>query len=74
MCNQKDIVNALSESHFPSSRWSPLGLQLSLLQPTLIDIKAKYNNDQDEWLSRADNVVTPSHRPNHIFASKPTGT
>ena len=60
----KDIVNALSESHFPSSRWSPFGLQLGLLQPTLIDIKAKYNNDPDEclqecltrWLRRADNV------------------
>ena len=60
----KDVVNALGESHFPSSRWSPLGLQLGLLQPTLIDIKAKYNNDPDEclqecltrWLKRADNV------------------
>ena len=60
----EDIVNTLSDSHFPSSRWSPLGLQLGLLQPTLTDIKAKYNNDPDEclqecltrWLSRADNV------------------
>ena len=52
MCNQKDIVNAFSESHFPSSRWSPLGLQLSLLQPTLIDIKAKYINDPDECLEQ----------------------
>ena len=30
--------------------WSPLGLQLSLLQPTLIHIKAKYINNPDEYL------------------------
>ena len=60
----KDIVNALSESGFSRSRWLPLGLQLGLLQPTLEDIKAMYNDDPEKcfykcltrWLKGVDKV------------------
>ena len=63
--NLKDVINALKQSHFPSHRWSPLGLQLGLLQPTLSGIKAKYRDDPDNclqecltlWLSKADKVT-----------------
>ena len=61
----KDIIEALKQSHFPSHRWSPLGLQLGLLQPTLSDIRAKYRDDPENclqecltlWLSKADKVT-----------------
>ena len=61
----KDIIEALKQSHFPNHRWSPLGLQLGLLQPTLSDIRAKYRDDPENylqecltlWLSKADNVT-----------------
>ena len=63
--NLKDIINALKQGCFPSHRWSHLGLQLGLLQPTLSDIRAKYSNDPESclqecltlWLSKADNVT-----------------
>ena len=63
--NLKDIIEALKQSHFPNHRWSPLGLQLGLLQPTLSDIRAKYRDDPENclhecltlWLSKADNVT-----------------
>ena len=61
----KDIINALKQGCFPSHRWSPLGLQLGLLQPTLSDIRAKYRDDPESclqecltlWLSKADKVT-----------------
>ena len=63
--NLKDIINALKQGCFPSHRWSPLGLQLGLLQPTLSDIRAKYRDDPENclqecltlWLSKTDNVT-----------------
>ena len=63
--NLKDIIEALKQSHFPSHRWSPLGLQLGLLQPTLSDIRAKYRDDPESclqecltlWLCKADKVT-----------------
>ena len=65
IANLKDIIEALKQSHFPSHRWSPLGLQLGLLQPTLSDIRAKYRDDPESclqecltlWLSKADKVT-----------------
>ena len=61
----KDIIEALKKGLFPSHRWSPLGLQLGLLQPTLSDIRAKYRDDPENclqecltlWLSKADKVT-----------------
>ena len=61
----KDIIEALKQCLFPSHRWSPLGLQLGLLQPTLSDIRAKYRDDPENclqecltlWLSKADKVT-----------------
>ena len=65
VANLKDIIEALKKSLFPSHRWSPLGLQLGLLQPTLSDIRAKYRDDPESclqecltlWLSKADKVT-----------------
>ena len=65
IANLKDIIDALKRSHFPNHRWSPLGLQLGLLQPTLSDIRAKYRDDPESclqecltlWLSKADKVT-----------------
>ena len=65
IANLKDIIEALKQSHFPNHRWSPLGLQLGLLQPTLSDIRAKYRDDPESclqecltlWLSKADKVT-----------------
>ena len=61
----KDIVKALKQGYFPSHRWSPLGLQLGLLQPTLLNIRTKYRDDPESclqecltlWLSKADKVI-----------------
>ena len=61
----KDIIKALKQGYFPSHRWSPLGLQLGLLQPTLSDIRTKYRDDPEsclqecltQWLNKADKVI-----------------
>ena len=61
----KDIIEALRKGLFPSHRWSPLGLQLGLLQPTLSHIRVKYKDDPEHclqecltlWLSKADKVI-----------------
>ena len=61
----KDIINALKQGYFPSHRWSSLGLQLGLLQPTLLSIRSKYRDDPEsclqecltQWLSKADKVT-----------------
>ena len=61
----KDIIKALKQGYFPSYRWSPLGLQLGLLQPTLSSIRSKYRDDPEsclqecltQWLSKADKVT-----------------
>ena len=61
----KDIIEALKKGLFPSHRWSPLGLQLGLLQPTLSTIKANHRDDVESclqecltlWLSKADKVT-----------------
>ena len=61
----KDVIEALKQSHFPSNCWSPLGLQLGLLQPTLSHIRTKYRDDPEtclqecliQWLSEADHVT-----------------
>ena len=61
----KDIIKALKQGYFPSHRWSPLGLQLGLLQPTLLSIRTKYRDDPEsclqecltQWLSKADKVI-----------------
>ena len=61
----KYIIKALKQSYFPSHRWSPLGLQLGLLQPTLSSIRTKYRDDPEsclhesltQWLSKADKVT-----------------
>ena len=63
--NLKDIIEALKKGLFPNHHWSPLGLQLGLLQPTLSDIRAKYRDDPESclqecltlWLSKADKVT-----------------
>ena len=55
----------MKQSEFPDHRWSPLGLQLGLLQPTLSDIRAKYKDDPESclqecltlWLNKADKVT-----------------
>ena len=65
VANLKDIIEALKKGLFPNHRWSPLGLQLGLLQPTLLDIRAKYRDDPESclqecltlWLSKADKVT-----------------
>ena len=65
VANLKDIIEALKKGLFPSHRWSPLGLQLGLLQPTLSDIKANHRDDVESclqecltlWLSKADKVT-----------------
>ena len=61
----KYIIQALKQGYFPSHRWSPLGLQLGLLQPTLLSIRSKYRDDPENclqecltlWLSKADKVT-----------------
>ena len=61
----KDIIKALKQSYFPNHRWSPLGLQLGILQPTLLSIRTKYRDDPESclqecltlWLSKADKVT-----------------
>ena len=65
VANLKDIIEALKKGLFPSHRWSPLGLQLGLLQPTLSTIKANHRDDVESclqecltlWLSKADKVT-----------------
>ena len=55
----------MKQGYFPSHRWSPLGLQLGLLQPTLLSIRTKYRDDPESclqecltlWLSKADKVT-----------------
>ena len=66
----KNIIEALNKGYFPNDRWSPLGLQLGLLQPTLSAIRAKHRGDPENclqdcltrWLSKAD-IVTKSGGP-----------
>ena len=61
----KDIIKALKQGYFSSPRWSPLGLQLGLLQPTLSSIRTKYRDDPESCLhecftlqlSKADKVT-----------------
>ena len=61
----KDVIYAMNQSNFPDHRWSPLGLQLGLLQPTLSHIRAKYKDDPENclqkclalWLNKADEVT-----------------
>ena len=65
VANLKDIIEALKKGLFPNHRWSPLGLQLGLLQPTLSTIKANHRDDVESclqecltlWLSKADKVT-----------------
>ena len=60
----------MKQGYFPSHHWSPFGLQLGLLQPTLLSIRTKYRDDPENclqecltlWLSKADKV-TESGRP-----------
>ena len=62
--NLIDVIQALRQVYFPNDRWSSLGLELGLLQPTLSTIYAKHRGDPDSclqdclnrWLSKADNV------------------
>ena len=61
----KDVIYAMKISKFPSHRWSPLGLQLGLLQPTLSHIRVEYKDDPESclqeclalWLNKADKVT-----------------
>ena len=61
----KDIIDTLNQASFSIHRWSPLGLQLGLLQPTLSSIRTKYRDDPENclqecltlWLSKADRVT-----------------
>ena len=63
--NLKDIISALNRSHFPSNRWSPLGLQLGLLQHTLSGVRLKFKDHPERclqecltlWLRKADKVI-----------------
>ena len=65
VANLKDIIEALKKGLFPNHRWSPLGLQLGLLQPTLSTIKANHRDDVESclqecltlWLSKGDKVT-----------------
>ena len=60
----------MNKGYFPNHRWSPLGLQLGLLHPTLLTIGAKCREDPENclqeclarWLSKAD-IVTESGVP-----------
>ena len=55
----------MKQGFFPNDRWSPLGLQLGLLQPTLSAIRAKHRDDPESclqdcltrWLSKVDSVT-----------------
>ena len=55
----------MKQGYFPDDKWSPLGLQLGLLQPTLSSIRAKYREDPEgclqdcltRWLSKSDRVT-----------------
>ena len=61
----KDVIYAMKQSKFPDHRWSPLGLQLGLLQPTLSHIRVEYKDDPESclrecltlWLNKADEVT-----------------
>ena len=61
----RDIIDALKQGYFPNDRWSPLGLQLGLLQLTLSSIRTKCRDDPESclqeclnlWLSKADSVT-----------------
>ena len=61
----KDIIKALKQVYFPSHRWSPLCLQLGLLQLTLLSIRTKYQDHPEsclrecltQWLSKVDKVT-----------------
>ena len=66
----KDIIEALKQDYFQNDRWSPLGLQLGLLELTLSSIRTMYQdhpqNCLQEWLtlsfSKAD-IVAINRRP-----------
>ena len=66
----KDIIEALKQDYFQNDRWSPLGLQLGLLELTLSSIRTMYRdhpqNCLQEWLtlsfSKAD-IVAINRRP-----------
>ena len=61
----KDIIDTLNQGCFSTHRWSPLGLHLGLLQPTLSNIRTKCRDDPENclqecltlWLSKADKVT-----------------
>ena len=55
----------MKQGYFPRHRWSPLGLQLGPLHPTLLNIRTKYQDDPESclqecltlWLSKTDKVI-----------------
>ena len=60
----QNVSQALKGAYFPSDKWSSLGLNLGLQQPTLTTIEANHKGDVErclrecltEWLNQADNV------------------
>ena len=60
----KDIIDILKQGYFPDDKWSSLGLNLGLLQPTLSVIETNYKGDVErcfcecltQWLCQIDNV------------------
>lgn len=60
----KDIIDILKQGYFPDDKWSSLGLNLGLLQPTLSIIETNYKGDVERclrecltrWLRQIDNV------------------
>ena len=60
----KDIIDILKQGYFPYDKWSSLGLNLGLLQPTLSVIETNYKGDVErclcecltQWLHQSDNV------------------
>ena len=58
-----DIIEALKNSGFGSTRWIDLGLTMGLSYNTLCDIKKTYTNSSEclmdclaKWLARRDDV------------------
>ena len=66
--NIKDILKALKQGSFSSSKWYPLGIHLGLLPATLKDIEANHRGDVrrclaeclESWLNKGDHCTWDS--------------
>ena len=71
-----DVIEALKNSGFGSTRWFDLGLTMGLSYDTLCDIKKIHTNSSEglreclaKWLKRSDNVDS-NGRPSLYTLSK----